>query len=82
MLVFLLGTLFGNVSTETRDANTASAVTLILFIWIVAILSGAPGADFYWLGVLVLVAAALPLIFTVAVTLWAATRPSAHEQTT
>ena len=81
MLVFLLGTLFGNVSTETH-ANAASAITLILFIWIVAILSGAPGADFYWLGVLVLVAAALPLIFTVAVTLWAATRPSIHEQTT
>ena len=81
-LVFLLRTLFGDISTETLDANAASAVTLILFIWIVAILSGAPGADFYWLGVLVLVAAALPLIFTVAVTLWAATRPSTHEQTT
>jgi hypothetical protein len=51
-----------------------------LFIWIVAILSDAPGANFYWLGVLVLVAAALPIIFTVVVTLWAATRPSMEEQ--
>ena len=81
-LVFLVRTLFGDASTETHDVNAAGAITLILFIWIVAILSGAPGADFHWLGVLVLVAAALPLIFTVAVTLWAATRPSTYEQTT
>ncbi len=82
LLLFLLGTLFGDVSTQTQDANATSALTLILFIWIVAILSGAPGADLYWLGVLVLVAAASPIIFTVAVTLWAATRPSIQEQTT
>jgi hypothetical protein len=30
--------------------------------------------------VLVLVAAALPIIFTAGVTLWAATRPSMQEQ--
>jgi uncharacterized membrane protein YhaH (DUF805 family) len=80
LLVFVLGTLFGDLSTQTHDANSTSAVSLILFIWIVAILSGAPGADLYWLGVLVLGAAALPIIFTVAVTLWAATRPSMQEQ--
>jgi hypothetical protein len=82
LLVLFLGALFGDVSTQTHDANAASAVTLILFIWIVAILSGAPGADLYWIGVLVLVAAALPIIFTVVVTLWAATRPSMQEQAT
>ena len=81
VLVFVLMTLFGDASTQTRDANTASAITLILFIWIVAILSGTPDGNFYWLGVLVLVAA-LPIIFAVGVTAWAATRSSAEEQAT
>jgi uncharacterized membrane protein YhaH (DUF805 family) len=82
VLVFFLGTLFGDASTQIHDTNTASAITLILFIWIVAILSGAPDANFYWLGVLLLVAAALPIIFAVGVTLWAATRPSMERQAT
>jgi uncharacterized membrane protein YhaH (DUF805 family) len=82
LLMLLLGTLFGDVSTQAHDPNATGALTLILFIWIVAILSGASGADFYWLGVLVLVAAALPIIFALAVTLWAATRPGVQEQTT
>jgi uncharacterized membrane protein YhaH (DUF805 family) len=82
LLLVLLATLFADLSKDTHDPNAASALTLILFIWIVAILSGAPGTNLYWLGVLVAVAAALPVIFTVAVTLWAATRPSVQEQTT
>ena len=82
LLLVLLGTLFADFSKDAHDPNATSALTLILFIWIVAILSGAPGADLYWLGVVVLVAAALPTIFAVAVTLWAATRPSLQEQTT
>ena len=82
LLLVLLGTLFTDFSEGAHDPNAASALTLILFIWIVAILSGAPGDNLYWLGVLVLVAAALPIVFTLAVTLWAATRPSVREQTT
>jgi uncharacterized membrane protein YhaH (DUF805 family) len=82
LLLFLIGTLSGALSTQADDPNATSALTLILFIWIVAILSGAPGANFYWLGLLMLAVAALPIIFTVVVTLWAATRPSLEEQTT
>ena len=82
LLVFLLETLFADASTQVGDANAVGAVTLILFIWIVAILSGAPDANFYWLGVLILVAAALPIIFMAAVTLWVLTRPSVQEQAT
>ena len=82
LLLIVLGTLSGDVSKEAHDPNASSALTLILFIWIVAILSGGPGENFYWLGVLVLVAAALPIFFTVAVTLWAAAWPSAEEQAT
>jgi uncharacterized membrane protein YhaH (DUF805 family) len=82
LLLVLLATLFGDFSKDLHDPNATSAITLILFIWIVAILSGAPGADLYWLGVFVAVAATLPIIFMVAVTLWAATRASIQEQTT
>jgi uncharacterized membrane protein YhaH (DUF805 family) len=82
LLLFLLGAFFGEVSTQAHDPNATGALTLILFIWIVAISSGAPAANFYWLGVLLLVVAALPIIFTVAVTLWAGTRPGIQEQTT
>jgi len=80
LLLVLLGSLFGDLSAQAHDPNATSALTLILFIWIVAILSDAPGANFYWLGVLVLAAAALPIIFTVVVTLWAAMQPSVQEQ--
>jgi uncharacterized membrane protein YhaH (DUF805 family) len=82
LLLVLLSSLFGDLSAQAHDPNATSALTLILFIWIVAILSDAPGANFYWLGVLVLAAAALPIIFTFVVTLWAATRPSIQEQAT
>ena len=82
LLLVLLGPLFADFSKEAHDPNATSALTLILFIWIVAILTGASDANFYWLGVLLLVAAALPIIFAVAVTLWAATCPSLQEQTT
>jgi uncharacterized membrane protein YhaH (DUF805 family) len=82
LLLFLLGTVFGDLSTEAHDPNATGALTLILIIWAAAILSDASAADFYWLGVLVSVAAALPIVFTLAVTLWAATRPGVQEQTT
>jgi uncharacterized membrane protein YhaH (DUF805 family) len=82
LLLFLLGTLFGVATSQSHDPNANGAVTLILFIWIIAVLSGAPSADLYWLGVLMLAVGALPIIFAVAVTLWAATRPSIEEQAT
>jgi len=82
LLLFVLGTFFGDASTRPNDSDATGALTLILFIWIVAILSGAPSSNFYWLGVLVFVAAVLPIILAMAVTLWAATRPSMEEPTT
>jgi uncharacterized membrane protein YhaH (DUF805 family) len=82
LLLLALGTFFSDASTQSNDPNATSALTLILFIWIVAILSGAPSSDFYWLGVFVFVVAVLPIISEIAVTLWAATRPSINEQTT
>jgi uncharacterized membrane protein YhaH (DUF805 family) len=81
LLLFLLGTFLDDTTRQTSDPNATSAMTLILFIWIVAILSDSPNANFYWLGVLVFAVTVFPIIFAVAVTLWAATRPSMQEQT-
>jgi uncharacterized membrane protein YhaH (DUF805 family) len=80
LLLYLLGAFFGDASTHPDDLNATGALTLILFVWIVAILSGAPDSNFYWLGLLVFVIAVLPVILAIAVTLWAATRPRADEQ--
>lgn len=82
LLLFLLETFFGDNLMRSNDPNTTSALTLILFIWIVAILSDAPSSNFYWLGVLVFVGAVLPIVLAMAVTLWAATRRSIEEPTT
>jgi uncharacterized membrane protein YhaH (DUF805 family) len=82
LLLVLLETFLDDATQQTSDPNATSAMTLILFIWIIAILSDSPGVDFYWLGVLVFAVAVFPIIFAMAVTLWAATRPSTEEQTT
>jgi uncharacterized membrane protein YhaH (DUF805 family) len=83
LLLFLLGTFFGDGSSrQAADSNSTGALSLILFIWIIAILSDAPGASFYWLGILICVMALVPIVFAVAVTLWAATRSGLEERTT
>ncbi len=82
LLLFLLGTFLDDTTRQTGDPNATGAMTLILFIWIIAILTDSPSANFYWLGVLAFAVAVFPVIFSIAVTLWAATRPSVEEQTT
>jgi len=82
LLLVLLGTFLDDATLQTSDANATSAMTIILFVWIVAILTASPSTNFYWLGMLVFVVAVSPIIFAMAVTLWAATRLSAEEQTT
>jgi uncharacterized membrane protein YhaH (DUF805 family) len=65
---------------QVPDANTASALGLILFVSIIAILLGAPHYDLAWLMVAILLLIAfLPIMLAAAVTFWAATRPSATE---
>ncbi len=61
-----------------EDANSASAVGLMLLLSIIAILLGAPHYDLAWLMVaILLLIALLPVVLAFVVTLWAATRPSA-----
>jgi hypothetical protein len=52
---------------------------LILFVSIIAMLSGAPHDSLAWLIVaILLVIAYLPIVLAVVTTVWAATRPTAE----
>ena len=81
LLLFMLETFLDDATGKASDLNATSAMTLILFIWIVAILTASPSTSFYWIGVLIFFVAIFPIIFAIAVTLWAATRPSMEEHT-
>jgi uncharacterized membrane protein YhaH (DUF805 family) len=79
LLIIIAASFYGPLAGEVPDANTASALGLILFVSVVAVLLGAPHYDLAWLMVVVLLLIALlPLGLAVAVTVWAATRPSAR----
>jgi len=63
------------------DANPTGALGLILLLSIIAALAGSSSYDVGWVVVVILmVLAFLPVVVAVAVTLWAATRPSAVER--
>ena len=74
------------VDRSTADEggpNATSALALILLVWITAILSNSAGYDLVWVVVAILtVLAFLPSIVVLAVTLWAATRPSVASRST
>lgn len=81
LLIIIAASFYGALAGEVPDANTASALGLILFASVVAVLLGAPHYDLAWLMVVVLLLIALlPLVLAVAVTVWAATRPSAKSR--
>ena len=64
----------------TIDPNATAALNIILFVMVISALTQSAGSDVGTLIVTVfMVLALLPLIVVVAVTLWAATRPSAVE---
>ena len=66
--------------SSLTEAGGPSALGLLLFIWIIATLAGTSHYDVAWFVVTILMMLALvPIIVAVAVTLWAATRPSIHE---
>jgi uncharacterized membrane protein YhaH (DUF805 family) len=81
LLIIIAAAFYGPLEGQVPDANTAGALGLILFVWVVAILLGAPHYDLAWLVVAVLVLIALvPIGLAVAVTLWAASRPSSEKR--
>jgi hypothetical protein len=64
---------------QSTDPNAAIALGLILFVSIVAMLSGAPRDSLAWLMVaILLVIAYLPIVLAVVTTAWAATRGTAE----
>jgi uncharacterized membrane protein YhaH (DUF805 family) len=78
LLVVVAVSFYGPLAGESHDANTASALGLILFVSIIALLAGSSHYDIGWLIVaILLVMAFLPVVLAVATTVWAATRPSA-----
>jgi uncharacterized membrane protein YhaH (DUF805 family) len=80
LLVVVAISFYGALAGESHDANTASALGLILFVSIVAILAGSPHYDAGWLIVSTLVVLAfVPVVLAVATTAWAATRPSVER---
>lgn len=80
LMIIVAASFYGALSAQVPDANTASAFGLLLLVSIIAILLGAPHYDAAWLMVVVLLLLAfVPIIVAVAVTLWAATRPSVRQ---
>ena len=79
LLVIIAGAFYGALAGQGTDPNTASALGLILFVSIIAMLSGTPHDSLAWLIVaILLVIAYLPIILAVVTTVWAATRPTAE----
>jgi uncharacterized membrane protein YhaH (DUF805 family) len=78
LLLIVAFAFFATSSGATTDANATSGLGLILLVAIIASLSGSNNYDFAWVMAAILtILAFLPVILALAVTLWAATRPSA-----
>ena len=83
LLVIIAGAFYGALAGQGTDPNTAGALGLILFVSIIAMLSGTPHDSLAWLIVAILLAIAyLPIGLAVVTTLWAATRPTAEGPAT
>ena len=79
LLVIVAAAFFNTAAADAVDANTASALGLILLVVVVA-LAGSAHYDVAWLLVTALTLMAfVPVIVALLFTLWAATRPSSAE---
>jgi uncharacterized membrane protein YhaH (DUF805 family) len=80
LLVIIAGAFYSALAGQGTDPTTASALGLILFVSIVAMLSGAPRDSLAWLMVAILLLIAyLPIVLAVVTTAWAATRPTTER---
>jgi hypothetical protein len=81
LTIIIAASFYGALAGEVPDANSAGALGLILLVWIITILLGAPHYDLAWLMVATLLLIALvPIALAIAVTLWAASLPSSEER--
>jgi len=79
LLIILAVAFYAPLAGQGTDANTASALGLILFVSIIAMLAGTPHDDLASLIVAILLLLAyLPIVLAIVTTVWAATRPSAE----
>jgi hypothetical protein len=77
LLSIMAASFYAPLAGQVSDANTESALGLILLISIVAVLLTSAHYDLSWLVVAILVLlSVLPLICAIGVTVFAATRPS------
>lgn len=75
LLLILAVSFYYPIAGQGTDANTASALGLILLLSIVAVLLGSPHYDLVWLVVAILLLLAfLPAMIAAGVTVFAATR--------
>jgi len=82
LLLIVAMAFFTASPSATTNAHATGALGLILLLSIVTTLAGSSSYDLGWFAVVILMLLAfLPIVVTVAVTLWAATRPSVHEPT-
>ena len=82
LLLLLVAAAFIDFLTpQSSDPSATSALGFILLVAIVAILSGSSNYDIVWVIVALLTTMALvPVVLSLALTIWAASRPSAAAQ--
>jgi uncharacterized membrane protein YhaH (DUF805 family) len=81
LLLFVGVAFFTGTAGATTGADTMGASSLILLVTIIATLSASSSYDTGWFIVTTLTVLAIaPVVLAVAVTLWAATRPSSNKQ--
>jgi len=82
LLLIVATTFFSTSPSAMRGASPTGALGLILLLSIIAALAGSSSYDVGWFVVVILMALAfLPVIVAVAVTLWAATGATVNEPT-
>jgi len=80
LLLIVAAAFFTASPSATTDAHATGALGLILLLSIVTSLAGSSSYDLGWFVVVILMALAfLPIVVAFAVTLWAATRPRVNE---
>jgi hypothetical protein len=83
LLVIVAAAFFGSSAADATGTSVSSALGVILLVSIVAILSGSPHYDFGSIIVATVTALAfVPLVLALAISVWAATRPSVQERAT
>jgi uncharacterized membrane protein YhaH (DUF805 family) len=80
LLLIVAMAFYKTFASGPTDTNSTSALGLILFVSVIALLAGSSSYDIGWfIMALLIVLAFVPVIVAFAVTLWAATRPSVEK---